>query len=38
LGRQRFEEGTPLNEVVLARFIIKEGLLEFVRNHAFVEM
>ena len=37
LGRQRFEEGIPLHEVVLARFIIKEGLMEFVRDHAFVE-
>ena len=37
LGRQRFEEGIPLHEVVLARFLIKEGLIEFVRDHAFVE-
>ncbi|HLK64780.1 MAG TPA: hypothetical protein VKU19_15150 [Bryobacteraceae bacterium] len=37
LGQHRFEEGIPLHEVVLARFIIKEGLLEFVRDHAFVE-
>jgi hypothetical protein len=37
LGRLRFEEGIPLHEVVLARFIIKEGLMEFVREHAFVE-
>jgi hypothetical protein len=37
LGRQRFEEGIPLHEVVLARFIIKEGLMEFVHDHAFVE-
>ncbi len=37
LGRQRFEEGIPLHEVVLARFIIKEGLMEFVCDHAFVE-
>ena len=37
LGRQRFEEGIPLHEVVLARFIIKDGLVEFVRDHAFVE-
>ena len=37
LGRQRFEEGIPLHEVVLARFIIKEGLIEFVRDHALVE-
>lgn len=37
LGRQRFAEGVPLHEVVLARFIIKEGLMEFVRDHAFVE-
>ena len=37
LGRQRFGEGIPLHEVVLARFIIKEGLMEFVRDHAFVE-
>ncbi|MFY9725087.1 MAG: hypothetical protein WB579_08100 [Bryobacteraceae bacterium] len=37
LGRERFEEGIPLHEAVLARFIIKEGLIEFVRDHAFVE-
>jgi hypothetical protein len=37
LGRQRFEEGIPLHEVVLARFIIKEGVMEFVHDHAFVE-
>jgi hypothetical protein len=37
LGRQRFEEGIPLHEVVLARFIIKEGLMEFAHDHAFVE-
>jgi hypothetical protein len=37
LGRQRFEEGMPLHEVVLARFIIKEGVMEFVHDHAFVE-
>jgi hypothetical protein len=37
LGRQRFEEGIPLHEAVLARFIIKEGLMEFVRDHAFIE-
>jgi hypothetical protein len=37
LGRQRFEEGIPLHEVVLARFLIKDGLMEFVRDHAFVE-
>ena len=37
LGRQRFEEGIPLHEVVLARFIIKDGLMEFVHDHAFVE-
>jgi hypothetical protein len=37
LGRQRFEDGIPLHEVVLARFIIKEGLMEFVHDHAFVE-
>jgi hypothetical protein len=37
LGQQRFEEGIPLHEVVLTRFIIKEGLVEFIRDHAFVE-
>ena len=37
LGRQRYEEGIPLHEVVLARFLIKEGLMDFVRDHAFVE-
>jgi hypothetical protein len=37
LGRQRFAEGIPLHEVVLARFVIKEGLMEFVHDHAFVE-
>ena len=37
LGRQRFKEGIPLHEVVLARFIIKEELVEYVRDHAFVE-
>jgi len=37
LGRQRFEEGIPLHEAVLVRFIIKEGLMEFVHDHAFVE-
>jgi hypothetical protein len=37
LGRERFKEGIPLHEVVLARFIIKEGLMEFVHDHAFVE-
>ena len=37
LGRQRFKEGIPLHEVVLARFIIKEGVMEFVHDHAFVE-
>jgi hypothetical protein len=37
LGRQRFEEGVPLHEAVLVRFIIKEGLMEFVHDHAFIE-
>jgi hypothetical protein len=37
LGRQRLAEGIPLHEVVLARLIIKEGLMEFVGDHAFVE-
>ena len=37
LGRQRFEEGIPLHEVVLARFIIKDSVTEFVHEHAFVE-
>ena len=37
LGRQRFEEGVPLHEAVLVRFIIKEGLMDFVHDHAFVE-
>jgi hypothetical protein len=37
LGRHRFEEGIPLHEVVLARFIIKDSVTEFVHDHAFVE-
>jgi hypothetical protein len=37
LGRQRLEEGIPLHEVVLARFFIKDTLIEFVREHAFSE-
>ena len=37
LGRQRFHEGVPLHEVVLARFMIKDELMEFVHDHAFVE-
>jgi hypothetical protein len=37
LGRQRFEEGIPLHEVVLARFLIKDELMEFVHDHAFIE-
>ena len=37
LGRQRFEEGVPLHEVVLVRFIIKEGLMDFAHDHALVE-
>ena len=37
LGRERFNEGIPLHEVVLAQFIMKEGLMEFVHDHAFVE-
>lgn len=37
LGRRRCEEGIPLHEVVLARFIIKNALTDFVRDHAFAE-
>lgn len=35
LGRLRFEESIPLHEAVLARFIIKDQMIDFVREQGF---
>jgi hypothetical protein len=34
LGRERFDEGIPLQEVVLAAMVFKQTLLEFCRSQA----